>query len=312
MIGFEPRFSSIHRIVGGVDRFCSLKPLKTSNFLVSDNKTAILTHKQACAIDLRQSRRGTGSRKQMGWARVARRQATLRERIRPHLASGSATDTPIPNQSPTSAINLPHPGRASSKQHGFPQRGDKRRSGSASNNREQLHEMSARFESFDRARREFLEYLYSIGQGREGGLELLSRCREKHSAPVLMFTRKGTIDDAIACLDAEAAGVEKKPMPADALPSDPEARREVLDDALLEASDSLKDRFCTLISQNTHWAKNQALYLAITMFLLGLFVDRGDCGCSSGFVGIACKERVGATFAVGCAPKASLIARYRA
>ena len=141
------------------------------------------------------------------------------------------------------------------------------------NTPEELHEMSARFEAFDRARGEFLDYLHGIGQGREGGLELLARCRQNHLAPVVMFTRKGTIDDAIACLSAGAAEVLKKPMPHE-LPLEKEARAAELDNALVQARSYLVDRFATQITKNTHWAKNRARYLAIATFLLGLLVDR--------------------------------------
>lgn len=144
---------------------------------------------------------------------------------------------------------------------------------SHSNTPEELHEMSARFEEFDRAKRDFVSYLDSINQGREGGIQLLGQCRQHHRAPVVMFTRKGTIDDAIACLSAGAADVLKKPMPPK-LPSEEAQRAQALDEALFQAKASLKDRFATHIAQNTHWAKNNARYLAIATFVLGIFVDR--------------------------------------
>jgi len=142
------------------------------------------------------------------------------------------------------------------------------------NTADQMLEISARFEIFDRARREFVGYLHSIDQDREGGLALLARCKQDHHAPVVMFTRKGTIDDALTCLSAGAAEVLRKPMPHE-LPEKKEDRVSALDNALIRAKGDLVDRFTTQIAKNTHWVKNRARYLAIATFLLGLLLDRG-------------------------------------
>jgi len=141
------------------------------------------------------------------------------------------------------------------------------------NTPEELHDMSARFEAFDRARQDFVTYLCSIGQGREGGLELLARCRKNHRRPAVMLTRKGTIDDAIACFSAGAAEVLKKPMPR-ALPGDKDARAKALDDALIQGKADLVDRFEAQIARNTHWVKYRGQYLAVATFFLGLLADR--------------------------------------
>jgi len=145
---------------------------------------------------------------------------------------------------------------------------------SHSNTPEELHEMSGKFEAFDRSRRVFLKYLHSIKQGRDGGLKLLDRCRENHRVPVVMFTRKGTIDDAIECLSEGAVEVLKKPMPPK-LPDDPDERSDALDNALIEARAFLKDRFTARVIENTHWVKNRARYLAVLTFILGILLDRG-------------------------------------
>lgn len=155
----------------------------------------------------------------------------------------------------------------------FPARG-------TSNDAEQLHEMSTKFEQFDKARDEFLSYLNDIKQGRVGGLELLAQCQQNHSVPVVMFTRKGTIDDAIACHKAGATAIVRKPMPPK-LPKDSKERDQTLeehdqalDDALYKCKTDLKDCFATHIAQNKHWVKYQARYLAISTFFLGLLIDR--------------------------------------
>ena len=142
-----------------------------------------------------------------------------------------------------------------------------------SNSPEQLHYVSARFEAFDRARRGFLSYLQQIGQDKEGGLKLLARCKQNHRAPVVMFTRKGTIDDAIDCLSRGAAEILKKPMPPK-LPTGIEERAAALDDALVQAKGGLADRFAAQIVKNSYWVRNRARYLAIATFILGILIDR--------------------------------------
>jgi CheY-like chemotaxis protein len=66
----------------------------------------------------------------------------------------------------------------------------------------------------DDAQQELTSYLVQVGQGREGGLKLLSEARERvPGVPITFLTRKGTIDDVIACLEAGAVHVLKKPQP---------------------------------------------------------------------------------------------------
>jgi hypothetical protein len=52
----------------------------------------------------------------------------------------------------------------------------------------------------DNAQKQLSDYLASIGQDREGGLQLLSQVRDSYRAvPTTFYTRKGTLDDANAC-----------------------------------------------------------------------------------------------------------------
>jgi hypothetical protein len=69
------------------------------------------------------------------------------------------------------------------------------------NSQAQLDEMANRYAQLEQRVREFRAYLSSIGQGTEGGLSLLRRCKQDYCAPVIMFTRKGMLEDAIQCLD---------------------------------------------------------------------------------------------------------------
>ena len=68
----------------------------------------------------------------------------------------------------------------------------------------------------EKAQRKLTEYLKSIGQDRDGGLRLMEQVNERFgSVPVVFYTRKGTTDDALACLDAGARDVIRKPQPED-------------------------------------------------------------------------------------------------
>ena len=58
------------------------------------------------------------------------------------------------------------------------------------------------------------DYCKGIGQDREGGLRLLEQVRrEFKTVPVVFYTRKGTVDDVAACLEAGAQEVIRKPQP---------------------------------------------------------------------------------------------------
>ncbi len=67
----------------------------------------------------------------------------------------------------------------------------------------------------DNAQRTLSAFLSSIGQSRDGGLQLLKDVQQIFpSLPAIFFTRKGTIDDVVVCLDAGAKHVLKKPQPS--------------------------------------------------------------------------------------------------
>ena len=102
----------------------------------------------------------------------------------------------------------------------------------------------------DAAQKRLSDYLASIGQDREGGLQLLAQVRDAYrEAPTVFYTRKGTLDDANACLDAGAAAVLRKPQP-DAL--EPDANlREQLEAATLAQRTVLLNRFEALGSSTS-------------------------------------------------------------
>lgn len=125
------------------------------------------------------------------------------------------------------------------------------------NNQAQLDEMAARYAQLERKAREFRAYLSSIGQGTEGGLSLLRRCKQDYRTPVIMFTRKGMLEDAIQCLDQGAVAVLKKPMPP-VLDDNPANKSQQLDDAMASRADYLADHLMEAIRGNTFWAKHKA------------------------------------------------------
>jgi len=76
-------------------------------------------------------------------------------------------------------------------------------------------EMMARLKAeVETAQKKLSDYLAAIGQDRAGGLHLLEQVRTVYRhVPVVFYTRKGTLDDVTACLEAGAVAVLRKPQP---------------------------------------------------------------------------------------------------
>jgi CheY-like chemotaxis protein len=69
-------------------------------------------------------------------------------------------------------------------------------------------------EDVEQAQRRLSEYMSSIGQDRSGGVGLLEQVRKKcPGVPVVFYTRKGTLEDAIYCRGRGADNVLIKPAP---------------------------------------------------------------------------------------------------
>lgn len=143
-------------------------------------------------------------------------------------------------------------------------------SGGRSNSRAELEQMADKHAELERRLREFRGYLASIGQGTSGGLSLLKRCLEDYRVPVVMFTRKGTLDDAIQCMDHGATNVLKKPMPAE-LDGTHDDKQGQLDEAIMAHADYLEEHFRRAIRENTFWHK----YKAFIMLVLGALLSQG-------------------------------------
>ena len=131
----------------------------------------------------------------------------------------------------------------------------------APNSPAELTAMNAKYLRLHQATAEFREFLDKIGQGVAGGLALIDKCK-RADAPVVMLTRKGTLEDAIVCLERGADAVLRKPMPVGGQhDDDPETIRQALDAATLDSAPQLIERLDKAIQAHTHWARNRAAYL---------------------------------------------------
>jgi CheY-like chemotaxis protein len=153
----------------------------------------------------------------------------------------------------------------------FPEQG-------VTNTQEERDEMARRYGELEQKVREFRAYLKSIGQGAQGGLDLLKRCRENHRAPVVMFTRKGNLEDALTCLDSGAVAVLKKPMPAN-LSGSSNDQTVQLNQAMAQQAGYLAGKFMDAIRTNTFWYRHRGkvglvaggVFTALMRFIGGLF-----------------------------------------
>lgn len=138
------------------------------------------------------------------------------------------------------------------------------------NTPEQRAEMNRKYHFLSESVREYRAYLTSIGQGIQGGIDNLKKCKKKN-VPVVFLTRKGTIDDALTCVDKGADKVLKKPMPSK-WPDDPKKEMEALDDAFIEGLSNLNNHFNELISKFSHWNRHKKKYMFFIGSILGIII----------------------------------------
>ena len=63
----------------------------------------------------------------------------------------------------------------------------------------------------DVAQKELSDYLFTICQSRDGGLKIMKYIRDNYPAtPIVFYTRKGTLADAVVCIDNGADGIFPK------------------------------------------------------------------------------------------------------
>lgn len=126
------------------------------------------------------------------------------------------------------------------------------------NTPKELEVMADKYRELEQHVREFRLFLTNIGQGPEGGVELLQKCLRHHRVPVIMFTRKGTLDDALNCLDKGASAVLKKATPS-TLTGDQEEKKRQLDEAMAAQANYLTDKFQEAIDANHWWKKHRGI-----------------------------------------------------
>jgi len=97
-------------------------------------------------------------------------------------------------------------------------------------------------EEVDKAQKQLSDYLSSIGQSRDGGIEIMQYIHDHYPAtPIVFYTRKGTLDDAVVCVDKGADGVLPKAAPTH---FDPQGDRlGQIEQAAREHHDALAARF---------------------------------------------------------------------
>jgi len=118
---------------------------------------------------------------------------------------------------------------------------------SSENDRNQMVQLKA---EVDRSQKILTDFLAGIGQSRDGGLEIMRYIRENYpTTPVVFFTRKGTLADAVACMDAGADGILPKAMPKDFDPNG--NRRDQFTKAARDHHDALATSlFCKASTSN--------------------------------------------------------------
>ncbi len=151
--------------------------------------------------------------------------------------------------------------------------------GSATNTPKHRSEMDQRYHKLVESIRKFRAFLVDIGQGPSGGLENLEKCK-KDRVPVLFLTRKGTLDDAVECIDKGAERVLRKPMAPRGTKAE-NMSTGVLDKAMSNDAGKLRGYFDDAISKNSHLNRYKYIYVLLigalfgALFgkLIGVFVD---------------------------------------
>jgi CheY-like chemotaxis protein len=141
----------------------------------------------------------------------------------------------------------------------------------STNSPQQRAEVVERYADLEHKTHEFRAYLETVHQGASGGIKRLQRCRHGYDVPVVMFTRKGNLEDAIQCFEAGAAAVLKKAMPP-ALEGDAPAKIAQLDKAMIDDADHLKNYFVDNIKRGTFWYRHENWINRLIGALVGALV----------------------------------------
>jgi CheY-like chemotaxis protein len=99
----------------------------------------------------------------------------------------------------------------------------------------------------------FYDLLQSVGQSAKGGRELAEHVRARYPGiPIVFFTRKGSLEDAVEALRQGAVAVLKKPDPA-ASAQVTESNGKALDDALADHEDELVRSLSQIMDRYSSW-----------------------------------------------------------
>ena len=106
----------------------------------------------------------------------------------------------------------------------------------------------------DQAQKRLSDYLTTIRQSRNGGIAIMERIRRDYPAtPIVFYTRKGTLDDAVVCMDKGADEVLPKAAPTSFNPD--LDRLSQIQQAAQEHHDTLVERFSRMASSPSLFKK---------------------------------------------------------
>jgi DNA-binding response OmpR family regulator len=131
----------------------------------------------------------------------------------------------------------------------------------------ELENMDKEYHELQQKIRNFQSTLAKMGQSHKEGLNLLERCKQYANVPVIYLTRKGTLENAIECLDKGAERVLLKPSPGEVL----DTSKNALDRAFSEQSQSLRDVFMEEISNHSFTKRYEKYIYFVIGSLLGTF-----------------------------------------
>ena len=120
----------------------------------------------------------------------------------------------------------------------------------------------------------FYSVLSQLRQTPDEGFRLARELRGRFGQPIVLFTRKGTLDNAIrAYEDERVAAVIKKPDPPTYLAATASAADlpDLYDEAFEAEADQIASIIESVIRRSTWWAKHRTLILGIAAsFFVGV------------------------------------------
>jgi DNA-binding NtrC family response regulator len=131
----------------------------------------------------------------------------------------------------------------------------------------ELEELAHARQEFLKAEARFREVLCKLRQSSDGGFRL-ARIVRKRRIPFAFFTRKGTLEDAIAAYEGGALSVIKKPDPNE----DQNKLENPLDLAFSSNVDNLNRAIEEALTRTTLWWKYKKVIVGIVIGLLANYI----------------------------------------